>query len=172
MYKLRNKRNQGITLIALVITIIVLLILAAISITMLTGDNSILKRAAEAKERTEIAQEKELANLTFTTVEMELAQGKKVDDAVFQTMVDNNFNKGNAEGIVNENSYIISVKKTGNVYNMDADGNISELDKVPIDFKPGVLEGKGTVEEPYVINSIEDLVAFSYNVNKHKLPQL
>lgn len=39
------KGNKGITLIALVITIIVLLILAAVSIAMLSGDNSILKRA-------------------------------------------------------------------------------------------------------------------------------
>ena len=48
MYK-ENKRNAGITLIALVITIIVLLILAAISITMLTGDNAILNRATNAR---------------------------------------------------------------------------------------------------------------------------
>ena len=41
--KYKIEKNGGITLIALVITIIVLLILAAISITMLTGDNSILK---------------------------------------------------------------------------------------------------------------------------------
>lgn len=42
------KGNKGITLIALVITIIVLLILAAVSIAMLTGENSILKRASES----------------------------------------------------------------------------------------------------------------------------
>ena len=42
------KGNKGITLIALVITIIVLLILAGVSIAMLTGDNSILKRASES----------------------------------------------------------------------------------------------------------------------------
>ena len=51
-----TKKKEGITLIALVITVIVLLILAAISITMLTGDNSILKRAVDAKERTERAE--------------------------------------------------------------------------------------------------------------------
>ena len=45
------KGNKGITLIALVITIIVLLILAAVSIAMLTGDNSILKNAQEAKKQ-------------------------------------------------------------------------------------------------------------------------
>ena len=54
--KYKIEKNGGITLIALVITIIVMLILAAISIAMLTGDNSILKRAVDAKERTERAE--------------------------------------------------------------------------------------------------------------------
>ena len=44
-----KKQEKGITLIALVITIIVLLILAAISIATLTGDNGILKKASNAK---------------------------------------------------------------------------------------------------------------------------
>ena len=43
------KENKGITLIALVITIIVLLILAGVAIAMLRGDNGILSRASEAK---------------------------------------------------------------------------------------------------------------------------
>ena len=41
------KQKKGITLIALVITIIVLLILAGISISMLAGDNGILKKATQ-----------------------------------------------------------------------------------------------------------------------------
>ena len=53
------RRNKGITLIALVVTIIALLILAGISIAMLTGQNGILNRAAEAKEKTGVAQEDE-----------------------------------------------------------------------------------------------------------------
>ncbi len=44
------KGNKGITLIALVITIIVLLILAGVSIAMLSGDNSILKNAQAARD--------------------------------------------------------------------------------------------------------------------------
>ena len=47
--------QKGITLIALVITIIVLLILAGVSIATLTGQNGILTRAQDAKEQTEIA---------------------------------------------------------------------------------------------------------------------
>ena len=57
------KNSKGITLIALVITIIVLLILAGISITMLAGDNSILQKAGEAKEKTEEAQATEQARI-------------------------------------------------------------------------------------------------------------
>ena len=58
-----RKQEKGITLIALVVTIIVLLILAGISITMLTGQNGILNRAAEAKEKTGVAQEDESQKL-------------------------------------------------------------------------------------------------------------
>ena len=61
---LNNRRNNGITLIALVVTIIVLLILAGISISMLTGQNGILQRAGEAGEKTQAAQEEELRRLT------------------------------------------------------------------------------------------------------------
>lgn len=48
------KENKGITLIALVITIIILLILAGVTIAMLTGENGLLKKALKAKEETEI----------------------------------------------------------------------------------------------------------------------
>ena len=50
--KYKKAESQGITLIALVITIIVLLILAGVSISMLTGDNAILSKAWQAKEAT------------------------------------------------------------------------------------------------------------------------
>ena len=48
------KNNKGITLIALVVTIIVLLILAAVSIAMLTGDNGILGRGQQASTQTAV----------------------------------------------------------------------------------------------------------------------
>ena len=56
-------KQQGITLIALVITIIVLLILAGVSIAMLTGQNGILTQAQNAKNRTEEAREEEQTRL-------------------------------------------------------------------------------------------------------------
>ena len=54
-----RKDGSGITLIALVITIIVLLILAGVTIAALSGDNGILKRAVEAKEKTNQANKDE-----------------------------------------------------------------------------------------------------------------
>lgn len=57
------KNNKGITLIALVITIIVLLILAGVAIAMLTGENSILTRASDSAVVNEIAAKKDRADL-------------------------------------------------------------------------------------------------------------
>ena len=59
MRKTRLRKNNGITLIALVITIIVLLILAGVAISMLSGENGILNKAKEAKEKTEEGQKQE-----------------------------------------------------------------------------------------------------------------
>ncbi len=66
-------RNQkGITLIALVITIIVLLILAGVSIAMLTGQNGILTQANSAKSDTSRAEAIEKINLALNAVKSEV----------------------------------------------------------------------------------------------------
>ncbi len=59
------KNNKGITLIALVVTIIVLLILAGVSIAMLTGNNGILAQSKTAKTDTEKAEAVERINLAL-----------------------------------------------------------------------------------------------------------
>lgn len=69
MRKIKNSR--GITLIALVITIIVLLILAGISIATLTGENGILKKASLAKRNTEEAAIKEEIELAIQEILIE-----------------------------------------------------------------------------------------------------
>ena len=62
----RNLEDKGITLIALVITIIVLLILAGVSVAMLTGTNGILTQAQKAKMTTELSSYKEQLELYKT----------------------------------------------------------------------------------------------------------
>ena len=98
-----------------ILNIIVLLILAGISISMLTGQNGILNRAQEAKNKTEQAEKEEKEKL------------------------------GDMEDILNEYTTGISVEQV-------TDQNL------------GLLEGSGTDTDPYVINSIEDLVVFASNV--------
>ena len=61
----KSKKQEGITLIALVITIIVLLILAGVTINALNGDNGILKRASEAKKGTNQYTVEEITKLSI-----------------------------------------------------------------------------------------------------------
>lgn len=93
-----------------------MLILAGVSIATLTGDNGILTRTQDAKNRTEEAEREEKEKL------------------------------GDMEDIIDE--YAVGIK----------------IEQVT-DENPGVLEGTGTYDNPYTINSIEDLVFFSYDVN-------
>ena len=67
-------KSKGVTLIALVVTIIVLLVLAGISISMLTGQNGILSRTAETKEKTNGSQDLEYLKLKATEALMDYYQ--------------------------------------------------------------------------------------------------
>ena len=74
-------KEKGITLIALVITIIVLLILAAVSIATLTGENGLLTRASDAKKETEEAKEDELRRLTALEAATNLEDTTYIDNS-------------------------------------------------------------------------------------------
>ena len=71
------KSTKGITLIALVVTIIILLILAGVSIAMLTGNNGVLTQGKRAKEETEIAEEKEAISLAMNALKIQKQVGAK-----------------------------------------------------------------------------------------------
>lgn len=93
MRKLENTR--GITLIALVITIIVLIILAGVSITMLSGDNSILQKAGEAKTMTE---DKGITERVQTAYLSALTTGKgQITQELFETELDKEFGENGYE---------------------------------------------------------------------------
>ena len=63
-----NASNFGITLIALIITIIVLLILAGVTLNMLMGENGIFGKANISKERTNYASAKEIINIELMNI--------------------------------------------------------------------------------------------------------
>ena len=57
MKTVKKERNKGITLIALIITVIVLLILAGVSISVVVGDNGVLTQSQQASTKTNKATE-------------------------------------------------------------------------------------------------------------------
>ena len=59
-YLTHTRKSRGITLIVLVVTIVVLLILAGITINTVVGDKGLISRASDAKVQMEIANEKEI----------------------------------------------------------------------------------------------------------------
>ena len=94
--KTKNKRNyskeKGITLIALVVTIVVLLILAGVSLNALFSNNGIITKAQQAQDRMNEAVENdqkginELENLINTTVSGNNA-GKQEDSKINNTTI-------------------------------------------------------------------------------------
>ncbi len=75
---MKQNKSKGITLISLVITIIVLLILAGVTIAMLTGDNGIIGKAGEAKFKTElsaVAEEYDLYVIERTSKDRNFEEG-------------------------------------------------------------------------------------------------
>ena len=100
MMRKQKRKEQGITLIALVVTIVVLLILAAVSISMLTGENGIITQAQNSKEESEIGEEKEEISLAYSG-----AIGKKQNTNItagdMQDQFDYNGTKAQASGNIN-----------------------------------------------------------------------
>ena len=122
-FKLTNNTNNGITLIALVITIIVLLILAGVTIATLMGDNGILTKANDAKRETEIAEVKERAQLdiaSWVADKMQNGENATVDTpdlvkSILDTAnpdADNRYYKDvTDEGVVTPNDYIVPIEE-------------------------------------------------------------
>ena len=169
----KNKKEEGITLIALITTIIVLLILAGITIGAITGSNGTIGQAQSAKEETEIANEKEIIDIS--TVE---AMGKNnrgnLEEEEFQNTIDKHTNeKADVTDIGEE--FEVLFEESNRYYIVDKDGNILSYDNVVIDNSPGDMTkdetGKnlaGTTDEPYEIWCIEDLCDFSNRINNNK----
>ncbi|MBO5179011.1 MAG: hypothetical protein J6B87_01515 [Clostridia bacterium] len=144
--------NKGISMVTLVITIVVIIILSAISFVV---NDSATERAQRAKKEAEISQETQILKTTLKNAENifsgeiekdELAEGLKEHHAIID------------ESYVSENpakkEYKIIFNKTRNAYIIDKNGEITVLDKLYTDNEtpsepstPGIPEGE---EEYYM----------------------
>lgn len=120
--KNKLKERKGITLIALVITIIVLLILAGVSITMLTGENGILTKAKSEKTRTENASAEEKVKLAIMGV---IADDGQITVAELKTEV------GYQGGTVTGDTFPVTVTMDGHDFTVDGNGTVSTPKPLP-----------------------------------------
>ena len=131
MFKFLKKEN-GITLIALVITIIVLLILAGVSIAMLTGENGILTQSTNAKEETTKAEEEEKIKLAVMGSSIDNTGYVDIlDEKSFKNDLKNQFKDQELDIVVNgDGSFIITVKDTNRKYYVNDDKTVINSDNI------------------------------------------
>ena len=123
------KQTKGITLIALVITIIVLLILAAVSIATLTGNNGLLTKAIDAKNKTKEAEIRE-------QIELEVLASLDTDGTLkADTIIDNlksHFGLNDSDITKGENEgFPITVTVDGYTFEIDNEGKVKESKQGP-----------------------------------------
>ena len=129
-----KNNNKGITLVALVITIIVLLILAGVTIAALSGDNGILTRGKQAKIDNAVGNAKDIINLaaneglaayygkTYSNIAYEGGKSYGTQDAAIIGYIEAALN---ANGItVGEPGKGLVVKKEANGYTVHYDSTL------------------------------------------------
>ena len=104
------RQSKGITLIALVITIIVLLILAGVVIAMLTGENGLLNRAASTNEQKEKSQAIEEARLAMFTAITD-KKGEKLTSNEIKGILEDFFNDVPSD--ITDQTQVITTKTNG-----------------------------------------------------------
>ena len=124
-----RRNERGITLIALVVTIVVLLILAGVSISMLTGENGIITQAQQSKLQTEIGKEKEYITLSVSAV-----KGDKISrgdtSEITSSELQNEINKYTDEATVTGSGTLTVIYESGRNYEVTQDGNIEQKEEL------------------------------------------
>ena len=162
------KERKAITLIALVVTIVVILILAGITVGMVTSDNGILKETKNAKQQAEIDNEKSIVERAKMLAMMRSKNGA-ITYEIFEPALKDEAG-ANPTDVSNAGDTIeVLFTDSNRYYEIDQDGNVSEPQEVVKDEYAGdITKGgrcDGSEEKPYEINCIEDLVVLSNIVN-------
>lgn len=112
------KKERGITLVALVVTIVVLLILAGVSISMVLGNNGIVKKATDSQAAQDKAYAKEVVESGLKSVQIDVLTGVKTTAGVNDVVTaigDSNFVAGTDANTVKYTS------KDGKAYTVTVD---------------------------------------------------
>lgn len=142
-------KNKGITLIALVITVVVLLILAGITIGTLTGDNGVIKKAKEAKEDTEKIGVEEQIEMAILKVE------KKYINPTLENIIE----QMEDDGIINSQDNVDKVTgKITTTLGYEIEGKLDKYIKI-------APNGLGDINNDGVIDNEDVVLIRSYLAN-------
>ena len=132
LIKILNHNEKGITLISLVVTIVVLLILAGITIGIVTSDNGLIKNANDAKEQTEISNEKEIIDEATLQAMGNNKRGNLVQDEL-QEQLDKITGSGKTEADDVGEEFEIAFVESKRYYTVDKNGTVTGPQKIVID---------------------------------------
>ena len=149
------KARSGITLIALVITIIVLIILAGVAINLTLGQNGLLNRTKEAREKYEIASAKEYIELKIDECIIE-----KGGDASLQDIIDYLAEDSNV-------TYYVALEEVGLVAGEVDIGSPKEIYVVYNSYQFKINESKNVEFISIVDVDLEGKVSIEAQVEEH-----
>lgn len=160
MLEKKNKKEKGNTLISIVVTLIVLLLLAGISITVISDQNGIIKKSAEARNSTEIKSEMQMIEVASNSARGENRYGN-INSETLERELEISAGKNKVKvtefDISTEDGNDIVVENESGIENLD------NLDKVG--FKITFL---GSQREYFIYNEGEDAeIQFMGTVNQN-----
>ena len=187
MKKLKN--NKAITLLALVITIIIMLLLAAVAIQMTFGENGLIVKATQAKAEQAKAELYDIAKLEYLNLKTKAIENNQPEPTVESVLSESSFlNKYNIVGnnITNKSNKIIDTKDNLIKYIKNNEPHSSNSDQLILELNvisSGVLEfycsdSDSSIEIEYHDNSKEIITSpgyhapsttKNYNPGKYKL---
>lgn len=165
------KEQKGITLIVLVVTIIVLLILAGISISMVLGDNGVLTNSEEAVIRTKIAGIDEQAKFISSIAALEQYQGKTFKESVKEGLKSYQNFKQEPEMRTDGKTATIEDIETGRKYEINSIYEVKYIEGINnklLKIGDYVAYTPDTANE-YEISSIDSGYASKYSVPQETL---
>lgn len=177
MINLQKKEEKGITLVALVITIIVLIILAGIAINMTIGENGIFTRAKEAKRLQITAEAKEKIGADILDAQIEATQK---DEELQQSKLEEiiaKYGELQADGDtikLKDSEYTISLSdvyrgKLSNENGTKDDKNSSDAIEI---YHPKITQGNSTVSIPEKYKNGTLFLIDAYDQRSHNVPKI
>ena len=160
--KVNLKQNNGITLIALVITIVVLLILAGVTIAMLTGENGILGKATTAKSKNDESSVEEKIKLSVMYAKMNTNGDTAINLGELKSELEKNFNNDvDIQGEENTLPWIVA--SNGYSFEITENGEVKKIDGISIPQSLEII--KGNTKEIKCTKSKEITEEISWKVN-------